>query len=117
MSEECKDESCMVSIEPTSEEVKEEVRTAKEKKEKLPLESELAFTLGALTSVCNISEEDKKDLCFQAIEPLETKNAEPKEVIKTIIEQQGAENIERSMKAIEELILEAKEELKKEGKI
>ena len=117
MSEECTDESCMVSIEPTSEEVKEEVGVMEEKKEKLPESAEIASILGFATAVCDISEEDKKKSCFESIEPLERKESDSKTVIKRIIEQQGIENIERSMEALQKVIEEAQEELKKEGKI
>ena len=103
--EECDESGCHIAIEPQSD------------KEKLPVESELAITLGALTSACNISNEDKKVQCFSSIEPLEKGESDSKAVIKQIIEQQGVENIEKTMKAIEELIEEAKTELKKEGRI
>ena len=117
MSEECKDESCMVSIEPTSEEVKEEVRTAKEKKEKLPESAEIATVLGALTASCDLMPQESKSSCFSKIEPLEQKTKTAKETLKDIIAEHGEEELKRSIEALGDLVEEAKEELKKEGKI
>lgn len=106
----CNDSGCAVEIEPKIEE------EAKEPKERLPVESEIAATLGALTAVCNIAPEEKRDSCFSAIVPLEKREASAKDTIKRVLVEQGVEALDKSMKAMEDMIQEAKEELKAEGK-
>jgi len=113
MSEGCGDSGCAVEIEPKT----EEVEVKPEEKERLPVESEIAATLGALTAVCNIAPEEKRGSCFEAIVPLEKREKSAKETIKRVLVEQGTEALDKSMKAMEEMIEEAKEELEKEGKI
>ena len=115
--ESCVGEFCAASILPTGEEKIEEVKAETEEKEKLDEASAIAITLGALTSTCNISPDETKEQCFRAILPLETKESDSKTVIKEIIELQGIENLEKSVGAFREMIVEVKKELIEEGKL
>ncbi|MCK4731308.1 MAG: hypothetical protein KAT65_02520 [Methanophagales archaeon] len=112
MSEECTDEGCAVSIEPVIEPVSEE-----EKKEKLPESAEIATVLGTLTASCDLMPQESKSSCFSKIEPLEQKTKSAKETLKDIIAEHGEEELKRSIEALEDLVEEAKVELKREGKI
>lgn len=104
--EECDESGCHIAIEPQS----------VEEKEKLPETAQLAQTLGIMTSVCQLSEEEEaKKACWEMIEPLEKKGKSAKDTIREYIDKFGEENLERSIKAFEEMLEEVKKE--KEGKI
>ena len=123
MSEECKSESgCAASIEPVSEEEKkEEIQTEmtmeEPKEEEFPEAAEIASVLGALTATCSIVPDEAKESCWSAITPLENGNESPKEAVRAILEKGEGESLERSLKALEKIVADAKQELIDEGKI
>jgi len=122
MSEECKSESgCAASIEPVSDEVKkEEAQTETDKtkeEEEIPEAAEIAGVLGALTATCSIVPDEAKESCWSAITPLEQGDETPKEAVRKILEKGEGESLERSLKALEKIVADAKRELVAEGKI
>lgn len=113
---ECVGEFCAASILPTGEE-KTEAET-EEKKEEIPENAQLAQTLGIMTSVCQLSdEEEAQKQCWSLIEPLEQKSRTPRDTIKEYIEKFGKEELEKSIDAFKDLFSEVKKELVEEGKL
>ena len=90
--------------ETTEAEVKEEV-------EKIPEKAEVSVLLGALTSACLLTDDDKREECWRGIEPLEDSKEKPLETMKRIITLEGAVNVKKSINALQNLIEEAEKEL------
>jgi hypothetical protein len=85
-------------------EVKEEV-------EKIPEKAEVSVLLGALTSACLLTDDDKREECWKGIEPLEDSREKPLETMKRIINLEGVDNVKKSMGALQRLVEEAEKEL------
>ena len=116
MSEECDEGSCAVSIEP-NEEVKVVKPTEVPKEEEFPEAAEIAGALGLMTATCSIVPDEAKESCWSAIAPLEQGDETPKEAVRKILEKGEGESLERSLKALEKVVADAKRELIAEGKI
>ena len=67
--------------------------------------------LGALTSACLLTDDDKREECWRGIEPLEDSKEKPLETMKRIITLEGAVNVKKSINALQNLIEEAEKEL------
>lgn len=138
MGEECTD--CGIGIEPKASEEKEDTTLAseiptteieaadsitaaelpaeeqaevptKEAPIEIPEDAEVSGMLGLLTAGCLLTDEDKREECWRGIEPLETNKEKPIETVKRIIEIEGAESIEKTLKALGNLVEEAKKAL------
>lgn len=138
MGEECTD--CGIEIEPKASEGKEdttlpsEIPTTKiveadstptvevpveaapevapeEKREEIPEDAEVSGMLGLLTASCLLTDDEKREQCWKGIEPLETNKEKPLETVKRIIEIEGAESLEKTLKVLSRLVEEAKKAL------
>jgi hypothetical protein len=138
MGEECTD--CGIGIEPKASEEKEdttlpaEIPTTKieeaystptvevpveEKAEvpakvapvEIPEEAEVSGMLGLLTAGCLLTDESKREECWNGIEPLETNKEKPIETVKRIIAIEGAESLEKTLEVLRGLVEEAKKAL------
>ncbi len=79
--------------------------------EKIPEKAEVSVLLGALTSACLLTDEEKREECWKGIEPLEDSREKPIETMKRIIKLEGVDNVKKSVAALETLIKEAEKEL------
>ena len=79
--------------------------------EKIPEKAEVSVLLGALTSTCLLTEEDKREACWKGIEPLEDSREKPIETMKRIISLEGGDNVKKSIGALQNLFEEAEKEL------
>lgn len=92
-------------------EVVAEVQAPEAEVEKIPEKAEVSVLLGALTSACLLTEEDKREECWKGIEPLEDSREKPLETMKRIINLEGVDNVKKSIDALQSLIEEAEKEL------
>ena len=98
-------------VEEKKAEVAAEVQEPEE--EKIPEKVEVSVLLGALTGVCLLTEEDKREACWKGIEPLEDSKEKPIETMKRIITLEGVDNVKKSISALHNLIEVAEKELGK----
>ena len=97
---------------PSVEEKAEVAAVAQEAEvEKIPEKVEVSVLLGALTGVCLLTDEDKREACWKGIEPLEDSKEKPLETMKRIITLEGVDNVKKSINALQNLIEEAEKEL------
>lgn len=98
---------------PVTEEAKEseEATEVVAEVEKIPEKAEVSVLLGALTSACMLTDEDKREECWKGIEPLEDSREKPIDTMKRIIELEGGDNVKKSMNALQSLFEEAEKEL------
>ena len=81
---------------------------AEEKREEIPEDAAVSGMLGLLTAGCLLTDEAKREACWEGIEPLETNKEKPLETVKRIIEIEGAESLEKTLDALRNLVEEAK---------
>ena len=81
---------------------------AAEKKESIPEDAEVSGMLGLLTAGCLLTDEAKREACWEGIEPLETNKEKPLETVKRIIKIEGPESLEKTLDALRGLVEEAK---------
>jgi hypothetical protein len=86
---------------------------AAEEKEEIPDNAKVSGMLGLLTATCLLTDEDKREVCWKGIEPLEASKEPPLETMKRIIGIEGVDNVKKTMGALQTLIEEAEKELEK----
>jgi len=91
------------SVDATAE-VKEEV-------DEIPDNAKVSGMLGLLTATCLLTDEDKREVCWKGIEPLEASKEPPLETMKRIIAIEGVDNVKKTMGALQTLIEEAEKNL------